>query len=83
VRPGIRLYRHSRQRRLNVAGLHEGGLESCLLGEARIEPVREWTGLEADPRQRKALEELHQRFRVGLHLGLLHNLAGYVDNAHA
>ena len=26
----------------------------------------------------KVLEELHECFRVGLHLGLLHNLAGFV-----
>src|SRR5262245_61554169 len=31
----------------------------------------------------KLLEELHECFRARLHLGLLHNLAGCLDNAHA
>ena len=59
--PAIGLDRHSGQRRLDVTGLHEHRLKSRF-GETRIEPLRQWTGLEADPGQRKAkaLEELYE-----------------------
>src|SRR5215468_2126599 len=67
-----------------MTGLHEGG-HVPRLGEARIDPLRQWTRLEADYRQGKAkgFEEFHERVGVALHLRFLHTLSGCVDNAHA
>src|SRR5215468_2438971 len=67
-----------------MTGLHERGHETRL-GEAGIEPLRQWTRLEADYSQGKAkgFEELHECVGVALHLHFLHDLPGCVDNAHA
>ena len=81
---GVRLHRHCRQSRLDVAGLQKNRLETGL-HQRREQPLRQWAGSNPDACDRNAepLEKQNQRVWVALNLRLLHDCTLRVDNANA
>jgi hypothetical protein len=80
----IGLHDHGRERRLDLPGLEQHRLEPGL-GEARVEPLRQGPGLQADAGQRQAelAEEADQCLGLARHLRLTDDPSGRVDHADA
>jgi hypothetical protein len=79
----VGLDRHRRQRRLHMPGFQQHRLEACL-AQASVQPLRQRTGLQPDPRhlQAKLAKPANQRLRLTRHLRLAHDPAGGIDHAH-
>jgi hypothetical protein len=78
------LHHHRRQRRLHLSGLEQHDLEPGLR-QASMQPLRQRSGLDPDPRHHQAVpaEEPSQRLGLTRHPGLPDNPSGPIHHAHA
>jgi hypothetical protein len=80
----VSLDRHGRQRCLDVPRLQQHGCQAGLV-QPVVQPLRQRTRLQADPRDRQveAAYERHQRLRLARNLGLPDDLASHIEHAQA
>src|SRR4051812_28537869 len=80
----VSLHRHGRERRLDLAGLEQHGLEPRS-GQARMQPLAERPSLEPDPHDRQAEPAAEPGQHLGLagDLGFSHDPPGRIDHAKA